>query len=62
LLLQLQIKTFEEYIKDMKSPKIKLYIFKIFNYKIKYKAEDPTQFEKTINKVFGRGRKQQPFK
>jgi len=34
----------------MESPKIKRYILRIFNYKIKGKASGLVQFEKSINK------------
>jgi len=57
-LLQLQIRIFEKYINNMESTKIKRYIFRIFNNKIKYKATWPVQFKKSINKWFDKGKKQ----
>jgi len=43
----------------MKSPRVKKYIFRIFNYKIEYKT---VQFKKSINKGLGIGQKEQPFR
>ena len=42
----------------MESPYIKRYIFRTFNYKIKYKVVGPVQFEKSIDKGFDRGQEQ----
>jgi len=41
----------------------KRYIFRIFNYKIKYKIVGPVQFEKSINKGLNKGlrQKRNPF-
>jgi len=42
----------------MESTKIKRYVFRIFNYKIKHKATRSIQFEKSIYKGLGNGKKQ----